>query len=208
MTLEIQYQESYSRGQLLLRTFFGLIYIVLPHLFVLMFLGIWSAILGFISWWAIMFTGRYPQSFYEFQVGLMRWQLRVNARLFDVSDGYPPFSLNGDDPYVTFEVEYPEQISRGLTLVRTFFGWLYVGLPHGFILYFLAIGVIVVNFINFWVVLFTGKMPDTFHKFIVGYLRWSTRVSLYLSNMTDTYPPFNLDPDKDDTIAGAAQEDN
>jgi len=60
MTLNITLQEEYSRGELLLRSFFGFIYILLPHAFLLAFFGIWGSILGFIAFWLILFTGRYP----------------------------------------------------------------------------------------------------------------------------------------------------
>ena len=40
MKLTVKHQESYSRGELLLRTFFGIFYIVIPHMFALWFMGI------------------------------------------------------------------------------------------------------------------------------------------------------------------------
>jgi len=86
MKLTIKYQDNYDRGELLLRSFFGFLYIALPHGFVLLFVGLWGSILGFISWWIILFTGRYPQSFFEFQVKLIRWKLRVNARMLNKGD--------------------------------------------------------------------------------------------------------------------------
>ncbi len=194
MKLDVKFQESYSRGELLLRTFFGAFYIVLPHAFLLIFVGIWSAILTFIGFLSILFTGRYPQSMYEFQVGVMQWSLRLNARIFNISDGYPAFGVKAQDEFTTFEVEYPETLSRGTALLKLFFGWAYVLIPHGFILFFYAIGVQFLVFLNWWVVLFTGKMSESWHDFIVGYLRWNARVNLYLNYMTDEYPPFNGKP--------------
>ena len=190
MKLNIKNQESYSRLELLLRTFFGWLYIVLPHAFVLFFLGIWSAILTFIAFWIVLFTGRYPESMYEYQVGLTRWGLRLNARVMNLADGYPAFGLNVQDENLDFDAPYPEKLSRGLLLLRIFFGWLYIGLPHGFLLFFRSIATFVIVFIAWWVVLFTGKYPQSFHEFVTGFLRWQTRVNLYSSFMTDEYPPF------------------
>ena len=67
MKLTVQHQESYSRGELLLRTFFGWLYIMIPHGFVLLFVALWSAILQFVAFWIILFTGRYPQSMFDFR---------------------------------------------------------------------------------------------------------------------------------------------
>lgn len=192
MTFDIKHAEKQSRGELLLRTLFGWIYMYLPHAFVLLFLGLWGAILGFISFWIILFTGRYPQSFFEYQVKLIRWQTRLSARQFNLIDGYPAFGLDVVDPPVVVEIPYPETLSRGTLLLKFFFGWLYVAIPHGFCLFFLALAVYVVLFIGWWFILFTGQLPVGMHNFLVGFLRWNQRVNLYLANMTDTYPPFSL----------------
>jgi len=193
MKLSIAHQENYSRGELLLRSFFGFIYMTLPHAFLLFFCGIWSGILTFISFWIILFTGKYPQSFFEYQVGLIRWQTRLNARFYNLADGYPAFGIDAIDDAIQVDVPYPQSTSRGLTILRLLFGWLFVWLPHGFVLLFLSIGVNFAVFIGWWVILFTGRLPEGIHNFITGVMRWSTRVGLYMSYMTDTYPPFSLD---------------
>ncbi len=190
MKLTIKHQEHYSRGELILRTLFGWLYIALPHGFILFFVGIWSSILSFIAFWAVLFTARYPQSMFEFQAGLMHWNVRLSARFFNVSDGYPPFGINAKDEYVSLDIPYPERLSRVILLLRTFFGFIYVIIPHGFILFFRLIATGVVVFLAWWVVLFAGKYPESFHAFVTGYIRWTTRVNLYMSFMTDQYPPF------------------
>lgn len=192
MIYDIKRAESQSRGELLLRTLFGFIYMYLPHAFLLIFIGLWGTILGFISFWIILFTGRYPQSFFEFQVKLIRWQTRVAARQFNLVDGYPSFGLDSVDEKIVVDIPYPERLSRGMLLLKAFFGWLYVAIPHGFVLFFLTLAVYVVLFLGWWIILFTGQLPEGMHNFLVGYLRWNQRVSLYLSNMTDVYPPFSL----------------
>lgn len=190
MNLQVKHQDTYSRGELLLRSFFGLIYILLPHAFVLAFMGIWSAIIGFIAFWSILFTGRYPQSFFEFQVGLERWNLRLNARIYNLADGYPAFGISAKEEQTTFEMPYPESLSRGLVIVKALFGVFYVALPHLFILAFRSFATQILVFLAWWAVLFTGKYPKSWHEFNVGTLRWATRINLYLRFMTDTYPPF------------------
>ena len=191
MKLSITHQESYSRSELLLRTFFGVIYLVLPHMFLLFFVQLWGAILSFLSFWVIMFTGRYPESWFEFQVKQMRWGLRLTARMYNLSDGYPSFGLDGEDDLTSLEVPYNDNVSRGTTLLVTLFGAIYVGIPHGFILFFRLIGVMFINFFAFWAVLFTGKYPAGWHTFLEETIRWSTRVNLYMMYMSNDYPPFN-----------------
>jgi hypothetical protein len=193
MHYSVIYQERYSRGELLLRTLLGAFYLVAPHTIILFFLGLWSGLLGFIAWWSILFTGRYPESFFEYQVKYMYWQERLSARVLNISDGYPAFSLSTNDPSVTLEIPYPNSLSRGILLLRTFFGFLYVLIPHGICLLFLGMARSFLVFLAFWVVLFTGNYPKSIFDFVVGVSRWSLRVNLYMANMTDTYPPFSLD---------------
>lgn len=192
MRLSIKHQESYSRGELLLRTFFGFIYIYIPHGFLLFFVGLWSAILAFVSWWVILFTGKYPQSMFEFQVKNMAWSLRVSAREYNISDGYPAFGLNATDERIDLQIPYPERLSRGMLLVKTFFGFFYVILPHAFVLLFRVLWNAILTFVAWWVVLFTGKFPAYIHAFTVGTLRWGIRLNMYYGLwMTDKYPPFS-----------------
>lgn len=192
MTYEIKHAEKQSRGELLLRFFFGWIYMYLPHAFVLIFLGLWAGLLHFISFWIILFTARYPESFFQFQVKLIRWQARVSARQLNLVDGYPAFGLDVVDPAVVVEIPYPERLSRGLLLIKFFFGWLYVIIPHAVVLCFLGIAAGFVLFIGWWIILFTGQLPIGMHNFLAGVLRWNQRVILYITNMTDVYPPFSL----------------
>jgi len=191
MKLSITHQENYSRGELLLRTFFGFIYMTLPHAFLLFFFGMWSAILTFISFWVILFTGRYPESFFEYQVKLIRWNIRLNARRYNLCDGYPSFFIDGADDRTSFNMDYPESLSRGNALLKAFFGWLYCAVPHVFILLFRLFWGAILSFVAWWVVLFSGKYPEGIHEFNVGTLRWTTRLNLYLTYMTDQYPPFS-----------------
>ena len=191
MKLTITHQERYSRGQLLLRTFFGWIYIGIPHYFILSFVSIAVAVFGFISWWAILFSGRYPRYFFEFKAGYLKWTMRVVARITNLSDGYPPFGFSVEDPYVNLEIPYPEKLSRGKLLLKTLFGFIYVLIPHCIVLYFLGIAAVIFAIGAWFIVLFTGKYPAGMHNYIVSVMRWGLRVQIYFW-MTDTYPPFSL----------------
>lgn len=194
MDLSIEKAERLSRSQLLLRTFFGPLYIVAPHAVLLFFFGIWANIAHFVAFWSIMFTGRYPEQFFEFQVKLLRWQTRLHACTYNLIDGYPAFGLNASHPSVHLRVEYPERLSRGTLILRAALGWLYVGIPHGVCLALRSVATSFLLVLSWWSILITGTIPLSWFSFNVGTLRWLTRMSLYLTNMTDTYPPFSGKP--------------
>jgi len=69
--------------------------LAIPHLVILFFLALAALIVVIIAWFAILFTGRYPEGLFDFVVGVMRWGNRVQGYAFVlITDRYPPFSLN------------------------------------------------------------------------------------------------------------------
>jgi len=70
-------------------------FLAIPHYIVLFFLAIAAIVVVIVSWFAILFTGRYPQDLFDFVVGVFRWYLRVVAYAFLLTtDRYPPFRLS------------------------------------------------------------------------------------------------------------------
>lgn len=69
-------------------------FLAIPHYLVLSVLAIAALLATIIAWFAILFTGTYPKSLFEFVVGVGRWGLRVEAYAFYLTtDKYPPFTL-------------------------------------------------------------------------------------------------------------------
>ena len=186
--------------------------LVVPHLFILMFL--WMAVmpLTVLAGFAILFTGRYPESIFNFTVGVMRWTWRVSFYSFSAlaTDQYPPFTLEPDSTYpASFDVDYPQQLSRGLVLVK----WWLLAIPQYIIvaifvgggigltgglshrLWFVSGGGVVglLVFIAALILLFTGRYPEQFFDVVMGMNRWSYRVFAYVLLLRDEFPPFRLD---------------
>jgi hypothetical protein len=105
-------------------------------------------------------------------------------------------AAHGQDHPVQLTIEYPEHSSRLLAgLSIPFFLIRYIMLiPAVFVVYFVGIAALVVVWLSFWAVLFTGRYPRGFHEFATGYLRWNARVYAFLFGLTDKYPPFRLSP--------------
>jgi hypothetical protein len=68
--------------------------LVIPHVVVLWILGVAWGIATLIAWFAIVLTGSYPRALYEFSVGALRWNTRVESYVLLFHDAYPPFSLD------------------------------------------------------------------------------------------------------------------
>ncbi|MDA8117133.1 MAG: DUF4389 domain-containing protein [Actinomycetota bacterium] len=190
--------------------------LIIPHLLALCLLWAASALATIAAGLAILFTGRYPRAIFDFNVGLLRWQWRVafySVGAF-ATDQYPPFSLEPDPSYpAELEVEYPEHLSRGLVLVKS---WL-LAIPH-----YLVIGILSGGWILGWdgwrtlvsggligvlalvaVVVFAvkGSYPTNLFDLLMGLNRWVFRVFAYALLMTDRYPPFRLDMGGDEPPA-------
>ena len=92
VSLAVEYPEKLSRGWLLLKVFLGWLYVGVPHGIILALYEIAVAIVIFISFWAILFTGKFPKGMFDFVAGYYRWAWRVSAYLSLMRDEYPPFS--------------------------------------------------------------------------------------------------------------------
>ncbi len=69
--------------------------LAIPHYIVLFFLEIAALVMVIVTWFTILFTGRYPRGAFDFLEGVIRWHLRVIAYAYLlVTDQYPPFQLN------------------------------------------------------------------------------------------------------------------
>lgn len=80
-------KKDLKRGMPLVKWF-----LAIPHYIVLSFLYIAVFVCTVIAWFAILFTGRYPKTMFEFIVGVLRWGLRVNGYAFLlITDEYPAF---------------------------------------------------------------------------------------------------------------------
>lgn len=208
VVLNAQLDPQLSRAMWLVKWF-----LAIPHVILLVFL--WSAfgVLTIIAWFAILFTGRYPRTLFDFNVGVLRWTWRVSYYAGEGglgSDRYPAFSLEpAPDDLTTFDIDYPERLSRGLIFVKWF-----LAIPHLLITGLLVgsgwrwtqqvgeewdadyggfgiLGLLV--FVAAVVLLVTGSYQQGLFDLIIGLNRWVYRVGAYVALMTDEYPPFRLD---------------
>jgi Domain of unknown function (DUF4389) len=68
--------------------------LAIPHYIVLFFLDIAAVVVVIVTWFAILFTGRYPRGMFDFIEGVIRWHNRVVGYVLTlVTDQYPPFRL-------------------------------------------------------------------------------------------------------------------
>lgn len=197
--------EKLSRGLWLIKWL-----LAIPHYLILALLWFALAITTIAAGVTILFTGRYPRSWFAFSVGVLRWNWRVGFYAYSAlgTDRYPPFTLARADYPAELEVGYPDRLSRGLVLVK----WWLLAIPHLIIVGLLtgsggAVGIGSVRDNTGWgvsllgllvliaavILLFTGRYRRELFALVIGLNRWVYRVSTYVLLLRDEYPPFRLD---------------
>jgi hypothetical protein len=136
----------------------------------------------------IVFRGKYPRWWFDWNRELLRFTNRVYAYGALLNDKYPS---TDEQQYVKLELDYPDAhggLNRWLPLVKWF-----LAIPHYIVLFFLYIGALLVVIAAWFAILFTGRYPRGLFGYVVGVMRWCNRVTAYAFLLvTDEYPPFRL----------------
>ncbi|MFD1507540.1 DUF4389 domain-containing protein [Georgenia yuyongxinii] len=185
--------------------------LAIPHYLILALLWAAFLVLSVVALVAIVVTGRYPESIFEFNVGVLRWNWRVAYYSYGAlaTDQYPPFTLAEVDDYPAhLRVDYPDHLSRGLALVK----WWLLAIPQYIVVGLLVGGgativrsttdagwrwegglIAILVLVAGVILLVTGSYPRALYDLLLGLNRWVIRVAAYAGLMTDKYPPFRLD---------------
>ena len=136
----------------------------------------------------IVFRRKYPKWWFDWNIALISFSLRVTSYLLFLCDEYPS---TDEEQSVHVQIPYPDtekELNQWMPLVK----WL-LAIPHYVVLCFIVIGVIVCTVVAWIVILLTGRYPKGMFDFVVGAMRWMLRVNAYAILLTtDKYPPFRL----------------
>jgi hypothetical protein len=150
-------------------------------------LGLVAALCALIGWFAILFTGRYPEGLAKLASFYLRWRVRAVGYTALLRDEYPPFG-DGDYP-LSLELHEPEGERDRLTVAFRPI----LAIPHLLAVWVLGFAWLLTTLFAWFAILFTGRYPAGLYEFAVGVLRWNTRVEAYLLLLHDDYPPFSLE---------------
>jgi hypothetical protein len=157
----------------------------IPHYFVLFFLFIALFFVAVIGWFAALFTGRLPLWAHTYISGVVRWDVRVNAYVFLLTDRYPPFSFD-DEAYPTRPFPPPEDegLNRWAVLFRVIL-FIPASVFESIVQYGLTFPLLIVTW---FIVLIQGEMPTALYGPYSALVRYHLRAQSYFFMLTSEYP--------------------
>lgn len=168
--------------------------LTVPLLVWLQVLELGAGPVALVGWFAIVFSGRLPESLGNYQVAVLRYRWRVYAFLFGLTDRYPGFAVAagyvdpGEYPAVLYSAR-PVQRRRASVLFRAI-----LIVPQLIVLWIVSLVAAGVLVIGWFTVLVIGRWPEALLGFVVDWMRWSFRVQGYFYLIVDDYPPFGFQP--------------
>jgi len=145
-------------------------------------------IVAFMAWFAILFTGRYPEGLYRFNAGVLRYVARSNAFFNLQTDEWPPFGFEEAPDYPIRAPVDPqlERYSRWKTGFR-----LIVGFPVMFMVYLIGSLYPIAAAIAWFHIVFTGRSSAGTHNVLSYGLAYQLRATAYFLLVTETLPPIS-----------------
>ena len=164
--------------------------VVIPWLIVAGIYGFIAEIVAVIAWFAIVFTGRYPEGLYSFNAGYLRMYSRTYTFQHLLTDEWPPFG-GEEAPSYPVRIGVPpaldeyDRLKTGLRLI--------IGIPVMLLAIVQSIILYVCSIIAWFAILFTGKLPEGLFNPMRSALAYLTRASGYFLLITEDYPPFSFE---------------
>jgi hypothetical protein len=166
--------------------------LIIPVFIVSFFYGLWFFILWVCVPFAVLFTGKFPDTIYTFFLGYIKFYTKIALYLFGLTDVYPGFGLD-DKGLFELHFEKPHKPSRLLAFPILGMAIRCILLVPYFIYeYVLEGGARWAVLFSWFAVLFKGKYPESLYEFNRDFIRVSTAETLYTSYLTDVYPSYSI----------------
>jgi hypothetical protein len=185
----VTYEADFNPAPNRWTTFFRLI-LAIPWLIVGLFWGILFIFTHFFAWISIIILGRYPEWLYDFNSGVLRFGIRLNAWIYLQTDEWPPFGIS-DDPSYPIRVQIaprPERQSRLKALFRPI-----LVLPMLVVAYAVSYFYPWVAVVAWLAIVFRGYLPEGINSTMTFVNSFHARLFGYFAFLTDEYPPIGLD---------------
>jgi hypothetical protein len=168
--------------------------LAIPHMLVLLVLGIAMLIGLYIVWIPILLFGRVPSLWCTLVGELINRSTRVGAYVLLFPGGYPALGMGESGPVdVTVNVG-DQSMNRlwGIPMIGLVARYI-VLIPHLIILVVLGLVVYLATLVLWIPILINGRYADLAMRIVGMYLRYSARVTGYMAFLPIPYPPFEFE---------------
>lgn len=186
----VSYEADYLRERNRLTTFFRLI-LAIPWLIVGLIYGIAAFFTVIVAWFALLITGRYPESLYNFNAGVLRYSIRTGAWAYLQTDQWPPFGL-GPDPTYPVRVQVAPRAERQSRLKVLF--RIILAIPLHVLSYGISYLHTGAGLVAWLTIVFRGYQPAGVHNALAFTNAWNARFLGYMMVLRDEYPPVGDEP--------------
>lgn len=170
------------------------IIMLIPVVIELLFLGIGEIVVTIINSFVVLFTGKYWDSAYSYNLGLIRFTTKIFFFVEGLTDRYPGFDFETRD--FTLNMDCPQNPNR-LYAIPIFGGIVRIlfMIPYAIYSQVLGNGTFAGVFVSSFPVLFNGNYPESVYEFATDSMRVNQALSSYFMGLSDTYPSFNISMD-------------
>ncbi|MBT3943177.1 MAG: DUF4389 domain-containing protein [Chloroflexi bacterium] len=184
LQLDIDYPEDSNRLTVLFRLILAIPILIVAALITASHSGIQTLAPAAM----ILFRQKYPRWLFDWNLMLTRFNARIGAYLLLLQDDYPS---TDEEQSVHLDFPYPD-VENDLNRWMPLFKWI-LAIPHYIVFILLLIGALIAVVVAWFAVLITGKMPPGLFDYLVGVMRYGTRIELYAFMLTtDEYPSFSI----------------
>ncbi len=158
--------------------------LAIPLAVVVIAVGIAAFVCVVLGWFAALVLGRAPAFVRTIVTVYLRVILRFEAYVFLLTDRFPPFGVEevpADQARLAVPPATP--LHRAAVLFR-----LILVIPAAIAVRIVGLGVYVVSFFAWLVVLVTGWLPKPVHEVFGAFIRYELRLVAYLSLLVPTNP--------------------
>jgi hypothetical protein len=181
----VRYEADFTEERNRWKNFFRLV-LIIPWYILGSVYSIAAFVVAFLAWFALLFTGRYPQGLYNFNAGFLRFSARAYAFGFLQTDEWPPFGFEEAPSYpIRAEIDPPlESYSRAKVFFR-----LIIGIPVMFMVTLLSYLYQAASVVAWFHTVFVARSSGGVHNALTTGLAYQLRTLAYFLLMTETFPP-------------------
>lgn len=180
--VRVERQAVYSRWLPLVKWL-----LAVPHLVVLVVLGVVKGVLVVVALLAVLVTGRFPALLFGPIEGIQYFNLRLHAYLLMMRDNYPPSSLGEHSWYgVAYDVAEPGRVPRWRAIVQPI-----IVVPFGIFAQLMMALAWIFSLFAGLTILFRRQYPERVFELSERALEWQVATINYGACITDRYPRLN-----------------